>query len=161
VGDYPIRQLVLCGKDFGWMAFWELNPEVLGSLWLKAFATWRGHHFSWRPPWLGKAGSGPFELDTGICLTPEEKHGKPQSGQPSSWRILVAPTWSFFRDSLGWPAKHQPSSVTRGWLQTSLGRHKCLPSCRTKRFSALATLNRNSQSVLWCGRRKTESPNPS
>jgi hypothetical protein len=25
-----------CEKDFGWMAVWEMNPEVLGSLWLIA-----------------------------------------------------------------------------------------------------------------------------
>jgi hypothetical protein len=41
VGDYPIRQLVLYEKDFGWMAFWKLNPEEFGSLWLMASATWR------------------------------------------------------------------------------------------------------------------------
>jgi hypothetical protein len=40
VGDDPIRQLVFYEKDFGWMEVWELNPEVLGSLWLMAFATW-------------------------------------------------------------------------------------------------------------------------
>jgi hypothetical protein len=40
VGDYPIRQLDLYEKDFGWMPFWELNPEVLASLWLMASATW-------------------------------------------------------------------------------------------------------------------------
>jgi hypothetical protein len=34
VGDHPIKRRVLYEKDFGWMAFWELNPEVLGSLWL-------------------------------------------------------------------------------------------------------------------------------
>jgi hypothetical protein len=32
VEDYPVRQLVLYEKDFGWVAFWELNPEVLGLL---------------------------------------------------------------------------------------------------------------------------------
>jgi hypothetical protein len=26
-------------KDFGWMAFWELNRELLGSFWLMASAT--------------------------------------------------------------------------------------------------------------------------
>jgi hypothetical protein len=46
VGDCPIRQRVLCKKDFGWMAFWGLNPEVLGSIWLTASATWGGNHFS-------------------------------------------------------------------------------------------------------------------
>jgi hypothetical protein len=28
VKDNPIRQLVLCEKDFGCMALWELNPDV-------------------------------------------------------------------------------------------------------------------------------------
>jgi hypothetical protein len=40
VGDSPIRQRVLCKKDFGWMAVWVLNPEVLGLLWLVVCATW-------------------------------------------------------------------------------------------------------------------------
>jgi hypothetical protein len=40
VEDYPITQPVLCEKDFGYMAPWELNTEVLGSLWLMASATW-------------------------------------------------------------------------------------------------------------------------
>jgi hypothetical protein len=39
-GDYPIRQLVLYEKNFDWMALWELNPEMLGSLWLMASAAW-------------------------------------------------------------------------------------------------------------------------
>jgi hypothetical protein len=42
VGGYPIRQLVLYEKYFGWMALWELNTEVLGSLWLMTSATWGG-----------------------------------------------------------------------------------------------------------------------
>lgn len=36
VGDCPIRQLVLYAKDFGWVAFWQLDRWVLGSLCLKA-----------------------------------------------------------------------------------------------------------------------------
>jgi hypothetical protein len=31
----------------------------------------------------GEAGCAPFQLCPGIRLTTEEKHGKPQSGQPS------------------------------------------------------------------------------
>jgi hypothetical protein len=44
VGDYPIRQRVLCKKDYGWMALWGLNTELLGSLWLMASATWGENH---------------------------------------------------------------------------------------------------------------------
>jgi hypothetical protein len=40
LGDYPIRQLVLWEKDFGWMIVWELKSEVLGSLRLMASAIW-------------------------------------------------------------------------------------------------------------------------
>jgi hypothetical protein len=40
------------------------------------------------------------------------------------------------RSSLDWPAEHQPFYVARGWLQSTFGRHKCLPCCRTKRFPA-------------------------
>jgi hypothetical protein len=39
--DYA-RKFVFCGgekKNFGWMNVWELNPEGMISLWLKAFAT--------------------------------------------------------------------------------------------------------------------------
>jgi hypothetical protein len=42
VGNYPIRQLVLYENDFGWMAFWELNPEVLELLWLMTYSTLEG-----------------------------------------------------------------------------------------------------------------------
>jgi hypothetical protein len=62
-----------------------------------------------------------------------------------------------FRDSLGLPAERQSTSVTRGWLQSTFGRHKCLPSCRTKSFPHQLTVSRNSQSVLWCGRRRIVS----
>jgi hypothetical protein len=40
MGGDPIRQLVLCERNFGWMDVWELNPEGLGSHWLMASATW-------------------------------------------------------------------------------------------------------------------------
>jgi hypothetical protein len=44
VGDYPIRQLILHPRILvGWFS-WQLNAEVLWSLWLKASATWGGSH---------------------------------------------------------------------------------------------------------------------
>jgi hypothetical protein len=80
VGDYSIRQLVLYEKDFGWMAFWELNREVLGSLLLMVSAAW-GRRSVWMKAFMiGEGGPCPFGLCPGICLITEEKHGKPQSG---------------------------------------------------------------------------------
>jgi hypothetical protein len=37
--------------------------------------------------------------------------------------------------------EHQSSLVTHGWLQSALGRHKCLPSCRTRGFPASDNFN--------------------
>jgi hypothetical protein len=54
------------GILFG-LLFWELNPEVLVSLRLKASV-------------IEKAGRVPFELYPDICLTTEEKQGKHRSG---------------------------------------------------------------------------------
>jgi hypothetical protein len=43
-----MKQFILREKDLGFMVVWELNPEGLGSFWLKACATWCGHS-CWRP----------------------------------------------------------------------------------------------------------------
>jgi hypothetical protein len=92
VGDCPIRQLVLCEKDFGWVALWGLDPEVVGSLWLMASTTWRKITSAEGLHDLGRRAC-PFESNPRIYFITEERHRKPQSGFPSSWRLLVAPTW--------------------------------------------------------------------
>jgi hypothetical protein len=62
-------------KDFGWMAFWELKPEVLGLLWLMLSGT-RGRAAALlKVCMIGKAGCTPSELHPGICFTTEEKFG--------------------------------------------------------------------------------------
>lgn len=53
VGDYPIRRLFLCEEDFGWMSLWDLNSEVVVSLWLMVSM-----------------------IGQGLCLATEEKYGK-------------------------------------------------------------------------------------
>jgi hypothetical protein len=62
------------------MTFWELNTEVLESLWLKTSAIWEGESLRLKASMTGEAGCAPFELYHGICLITEEKHRKPQSG---------------------------------------------------------------------------------
>jgi hypothetical protein len=57
-----------------------LNPEVLGSFWLKASEIWGGRTTSAEGPRDGEAGHARLQLYPGICLTTEEEHGKPQSG---------------------------------------------------------------------------------
>jgi hypothetical protein len=36
----PSGNVSFVKKDFGWMALWALNLEILGSLWLMASTTW-------------------------------------------------------------------------------------------------------------------------
>ena len=76
-------------------------------------------------------------LYPGICLTTEEKHGKPQSGYPKGARLISAERDSFSR--LGhrrrwprlacWPLP--PFAFTSGDRLT-IGQCKYLPSCRTR-----------------------------
>jgi hypothetical protein len=110
----------------GWMSWsWtQIGWDRLGWWPLRL----RSNHFRWRPPWLGQAARALYKFP-GICVTTEENHGKSQSPLPSTLTLLVAPTWLSFRDSLDRPAEHQTSLITRGFLQTVLDRHKCLPSC--------------------------------
>jgi hypothetical protein len=71
-----------------------------------------------------------------IRLTTEEKHGKPQSGQPSSHRTARCTDLAVFwgTASPGLPDVRSPRFPR--WLQSALGRHRCLPSCLTKGFPA-------------------------
>jgi hypothetical protein len=115
VGYYRIRQFVLCEKDFGWMALWELIPEVLGSLWLMASATWDGGITSAEGlhDWGRRA--VPLFSYTLVFASTLRKNTENISqcsrvvGDYSLRRLD-----RLFRDSLGWPAEHQSTSVTRG-----------------------------------------------
>jgi hypothetical protein len=63
-----------------------------------------------------------------------------------------------FRNSFGRPAVHQFTSVTRVGLQSALGQHKCLPSCRCKGFPAFNSRTPPTSPpsldtwILWLGR---------
>jgi hypothetical protein len=59
VGDCHIRQRVLCGKEFGWMALWVKNPEILGSLWLMASAI-SGKSLQLKASMIGEGAPCPF-----------------------------------------------------------------------------------------------------
>jgi hypothetical protein len=126
VGGCPIRKRVLCEKDFGWIAFWGLNPEVLWSLWLMASATCgeitsaEGLH-DW-----GRRAVTLLNYTLAFALklrksTENLSQGSRVVGDYSLRRL----GW-LLMDSLGWSAEHQSASVTRGWLDlapTALGLH--------------------------------------
>jgi hypothetical protein len=142
----------------GWFS-WELNTEVFGPSWLKASAIWEGS-LRLKASVMESRAVPLFSLCPGIRLTTEEKHGKHQSGQPSSQGTARCADLAVFWGTASAGLLEVRSPRLPRWLQSALGRHRCLPSCRTKGFLHQLTSSRNSRSMLWCGRRRTESPNP-
>jgi hypothetical protein len=137
MGDYPIRQLIHHTRVLvGWFS-WGLNPEVLGSSWLKASETWRGS-LRLKASVMGRRAVPIFSLWPGIRFTTEEKHGKPQSGQPSSPGTARCADLAAFWGTASAGLLDVRSPRFPRWLQSALGRHRCLPSCRTKGFPASA-----------------------
>jgi hypothetical protein len=90
------------------MALWELNLEVLGSLWLMAFATWgkitsaEGLH-----DWGRRAVS---LLNYTLAFATQLRKSTENLSQGSR---VVALTWPPFGDNLDWRAEQQSTSVTR------------------------------------------------
>jgi hypothetical protein len=138
MGDCHIRQRVLCKKDFGWMALWGLNPDVLGSLCLMASATWGGMTSAeGLHDWGGQA--VPISIITlTFALQLRKRTENLSQGSQVVGDYSLRRLGCLKMDSLGRLVEHQCTSVTRGWLQSALGRHRCLPSCRTKGFPASA-----------------------
>jgi hypothetical protein len=98
------------GVDFGW------RPLRLG-----------GDHFGWRPPWWG-GGPCPFShyaLTFALQL---------RSSPGTACCADLAVVWG--TASAGLLDVRSPR-VPR-WLQSALGRHRCLPSCRNKGFPTSA-----------------------
>lgn len=94
--------------------------------------------------WSVKVDSTHYELYPGIYLSTEE----------------MTENLSWFNRIRGWSAEYRAPSLATSWPQSTLGRQKCLRSCRTKlAFQHQITLNLNPQSVLWSTQRRMESPN--
>jgi hypothetical protein len=135
MGDCPIRQLILHTRILvGWFS-WELNAEVLRSSWLKASATWGGS-LRLKASVIGRRAVPLFSLSPGICLTTEEKHGKSQSGQPSSPETARCADLAVFSGTAPAGLLDVRSPRFPRLLQSALGRHSWLPSCRIKGFPA-------------------------
>jgi hypothetical protein len=138
VGIAPSENLSFIKRIlFGWL-FWELNPVLLGSLWLKAFAIWGVESLQLKASVVGEAGRAPFESYPGIWLTTAQKHGKPQSGQPISHRTTRCADLAVFWGTASAGLLHVSSPRLCEGLQSVLGRHRCLPSCRSKGLSRSA-----------------------
>jgi hypothetical protein len=134
VGDYHIRQLILRPRILVAWVCWGLKPEVLVSLFVKASAIWVGGSLRLNASVIGEAGRAPFQLCRGIRLTTEGKHGELSLCRGAATELLVATTGLSFE---GQPQLVCWTSFHFGY-PSGLGRHRCLPSCRTKGFPASA-----------------------
>jgi hypothetical protein len=131
----------------GWY-FWELNPEVLVSLWLNASAIWRGGgSLRLRPPWLEKRAVPLLNYTLAFALQLRKSTDLSQGSRVPPG-LPVAPTLAIFSRTASAGLLHVNPPRLPGGLQSALGRHRCLPRCRTKGFPASANWSRNSQSVL-------------
>jgi hypothetical protein len=115
-----------------------VEPRIVGNTLADGLCNGGGYHSGWKPPWLGKAGHAPFVYTLVFAL--QLRKSTENLGQCSRvvGDCLLCGLGHLFRDSLSCPAEHQFISVTRGWRQSALGQHKCLPSCQTKGFPASA-----------------------
>jgi hypothetical protein len=117
-GGLPHQTAYPSSKNFGWMVSWESSPEVAlaeGLCKLGGITSAEGLHD-------GEAGHAPFQLSPGIRLTTEEKHGKPQSGQPSSHRTTRCANLAVFEGLprlACWTSVHP--SYPGGFSQPSVG----------------------------------------
>jgi hypothetical protein len=160
VGDWPITQRVLCKKDFGWISLWGLNPEMLWSLWLMASATWgeitsaEGLH-DWRRravPLLN------YTLTFALQLT--------KSMENLSHDSRVVRHYSLRRLGLFLKAASacllniSPPRLTVGDFNQPLVGTSAFQVAEPSGSPHQLSLSRNSRSLLWCGRRRMESPYP-
>jgi hypothetical protein len=140
VADYPIRQLVLCEMGGGGVALWELNPEVFGSLWQDRLCDWGGGGITSAKSLCDWGRRAVPILNSTLAFALQLRKSTENLGQGS--RVVgeysLRQPGRLFMDSLGWATDRQSTSVTRGWLQSALGQHKCLPICRTKGFPTSA-----------------------
>jgi hypothetical protein len=90
---------------------------------------------------MGRRAVPLFSLCPGIRLTPEVKHGKPQSGQSSSQGTVRCAYFAVLWGTASPGLLDVGSPRFPRWLQSALGRHRCLTSCRTKGFPASANFN--------------------
>jgi hypothetical protein len=84
-GGLPHQTDYHSSEDFGCMIFLGVEPRNVGVASAEGLCDLEA--ITWAEGLRdGETGSAPFQLCPGIRLTTEEKHGRPQSGGPSSNR---------------------------------------------------------------------------
>ena len=150
------------GINFGWLAVSVPSPDWLCRILVlcNICQALRWSRRAWgrgvrTVPWLC------IEYP-GICLTPEENHGKPQSGQPNGVRLFSAERNSFSRLDhrelgLEWPAAPCRPWFSRQATGSTLGQLKYLPSCRTTGFPTSANFESklSIRALMWSAKSGT------
>jgi hypothetical protein len=110
VGDYPVKQLVPCEQDFGWMVLWERDPES-SDRFFDGLCDMEGKSLRQKASMMREGGHCPYTLAfTFLRKSRENLSQGSRLVRDYSLRRLGR----LLRDSFGWPAEHQSTSVTRG-----------------------------------------------
>jgi hypothetical protein len=118
---------LVCEKDFGWMALWELNPEVLAD----GLCDFGGKSLRHKASMTVEDGPRPFRI---IPWYQPYNSGKPWKTSVRVAESLETTRCAALAVFLGTALAGLLRISPPRWLQSAHGRHKCLPSCWTKGF---------------------------
>jgi hypothetical protein len=125
----------------GWMSgIWTQNWTRFGWRPLRHWEV--GDNFGWMSPLSGVGGPCPLLIYT-LAFASQLRKAREISVRIAEQCcvLLVASALSSCRGGLDWPAEHPSSSAYLGGLQRTLGRRRCLLSCRNKGFPAPVVFN--------------------
>jgi hypothetical protein len=95
-GGLPHQRAYPSSKDVGWIVFLEVEPRKFGVFLAEGLCNLGGIS-STEGLRDGETGRAPFLIMACIRLKTEKKHGKPQSGQPSSQGTASCADFAVFR----------------------------------------------------------------
>jgi hypothetical protein len=119
-----------------------------------------GNHFGWRPPLWGGGPCPLYHYALAFALQLRKSTENFSQGSRAAWGLLVAPTWLTFEGLPRLACLDVRSPRFPRWLQSPLDRPGAFRVAVLRGSPHQLTSSRNSRSMLWCSRRRTESPNP-
>jgi hypothetical protein len=122
-----------------------------------------GHHFGWRPPWLGERGPCFFSVSYTLAFASQPRKRTENLSQGTQV-VLDTDRCVHMAAILGAASTGllsvSPPQLTVGDCRQPLVGTGVFQLVDPKGFPRQLTSSPNSQSVLWCGRRRMESLNP-
>jgi hypothetical protein len=121
------------------VAFLGVEPRDVGAALAEGLCDLEGGSLRMKVSVTRDAGRAPFQLYPGICLTTDENTENLSQDSPVATGLTTrCADLAVFSGTASAGLLHVSSPRLPGRLQSALGLHRCLPSCRTKGFPASA-----------------------